>query len=174
MRSMNAEQAKAATDVITAMWEDEFRATCQVLAAVSDDNRGLQAGSEVAHRMGAGDAPRDRRHLVHRQHHHGTVRVEPGSSQAGRRPVRDRVNDVVEFYRKTFPERIKALRDIAGRDDGGDHGFLRHDEDAARAVRRVREQSQHPPPRPARRLPAGAGLEGAEHLRAERRRRTGG
>ena len=36
---MNPENAKAAAEVIAAMWEGEFAATCQVLAAVKDDNR---------------------------------------------------------------------------------------------------------------------------------------
>ena len=36
---MNPEHAHTAAEVITAMWEGEFAATCQVLAAVKDDNR---------------------------------------------------------------------------------------------------------------------------------------
>ncbi len=36
---MNPENAKAAAEVIAAMWEGEFAATCQVIAAVKDDNR---------------------------------------------------------------------------------------------------------------------------------------
>ena len=36
---MNAEQAKTAADTLAALWESEFPATCQVLAAVKDDTR---------------------------------------------------------------------------------------------------------------------------------------
>jgi hypothetical protein len=36
---MTSEQAKAAADLMTTVWEGEFPATCQVLAAVKDDNR---------------------------------------------------------------------------------------------------------------------------------------
>ena len=36
---MTAEQAKAAADLMATVWEAEFPATCQVLAAVKDDNR---------------------------------------------------------------------------------------------------------------------------------------
>ena len=36
---MNAEQAKAAADLVAGMWENEHRATCQVHGAVKDDNR---------------------------------------------------------------------------------------------------------------------------------------
>jgi uncharacterized damage-inducible protein DinB len=36
---MNAEQAKAAAEMMATMWEFEFPATCQVLAAVKNDNR---------------------------------------------------------------------------------------------------------------------------------------
>lgn len=36
---MNADQAKAAGDAMAALWESEFQATTQVLAAVKDDAR---------------------------------------------------------------------------------------------------------------------------------------
>ena len=36
---MTSEQAKAAADLMATIWESEFPATCQVLAAVKDDNR---------------------------------------------------------------------------------------------------------------------------------------
>jgi len=36
---MTAEQAKAAAELMSTVWEAEFPATCQVLAAVKDDNR---------------------------------------------------------------------------------------------------------------------------------------
>ena len=36
---MNAAEAKAAGNAMTALWESEFQATTQVLAAVKDDNR---------------------------------------------------------------------------------------------------------------------------------------
>ena len=36
---MNPEHAKAAADMLATVWEGEFPATCQVLAAVKDDNR---------------------------------------------------------------------------------------------------------------------------------------
>ena len=36
---MTSEQAKAAADLMATVWEGEFPATCQVLAAVKDDNR---------------------------------------------------------------------------------------------------------------------------------------
>ena len=36
---MTSEQAKAAADLMAIVWEAEFPATCQVLAAVKDDNR---------------------------------------------------------------------------------------------------------------------------------------
>ena len=36
---MTSEQAKAAAELMTTVWEGEFPATCQVLAAVKNDNR---------------------------------------------------------------------------------------------------------------------------------------
>ena len=35
---MNADQAKATADMLAAVWEGEFPATCQVLAAVNNGN----------------------------------------------------------------------------------------------------------------------------------------
>ena len=36
---MTPDQAKAAAEAFTMLWEGEFPVTCQVLAAVKDDNR---------------------------------------------------------------------------------------------------------------------------------------
>jgi hypothetical protein len=79
---MTSEQAKAAADLMTTVWEFEFPATCQVLAAVKDDNRSYtpDAKSRTAWELAT--------HLA--------------------------VDDIVAFYTKTFPEKMKALRALPG------------------------------------------------------------
>ena len=78
---MTPDQAKAAATMFASLWEGEFPATCQVLAAVKDDQPGLQARSEVAHRVAACHPPRDRRSLVHRLHRQWQI---PLRSRAGK------------------------------------------------------------------------------------------
>ena len=171
---MNAEQAKVSGGAaMTTLWEGEFPATCKVLAAVNNDNRDYKPDAKSRTRVGAGDAPGDGRHLVHRQHRQRQVRVESRGGEGRPRPQFKSVNDVVEFYKKTFPEKLKALRALPADKLARSARLLRHDADAARAVHRLRQQPQHPPPRPAGRVPARDGLEGAEHLRPERRRQRG-
>ena len=129
---MNAEQAKAAADMLATVWEGEFPATCKVLAAVKDDNRGYKPDAEVAHGVGAGHASGHRRHLVHRQHHQRRVRVEPRCGQAGRVAVQER-----QRHRRVLQEDVsrEARRRCARcrpRSSTRDARLLRHDEDAAR------------------------------------------
>ena len=88
---------------MTALWEGEFPATVQVLAAVNDSNRDYKPDAEVADGVGAGDAPGDGRHLVP-----ATASSTASSSGIPRRPRQAEaqfksVNDIVEFYKKTFP-----------------------------------------------------------------------
>ena len=44
---MNSEQAKAAAELMTTVWEGEFPATCEVLAAVKNDNRNYKPDRQL-------------------------------------------------------------------------------------------------------------------------------
>ena len=87
---MNAEQAKAAADMMATVWESQFPATCQVLAAVKDDNRHYKPDAQVAYRVGARDPFGPCRHLVHGLRLERFLRVEPRCGEAGGVGVQDR------------------------------------------------------------------------------------
>ena len=110
---MTGEQAKAATDVIALMWEGEFRATCQVLAAVRDDNRDYKPDQksrtawELATHLATADVWFIDSIIK------GTFEWNPEAAKQAQGSFA-RVSDIVEFYRKAFPEKIKALREVPG------------------------------------------------------------
>jgi uncharacterized damage-inducible protein DinB len=106
---MNAEHAKAAADMVTDWWEGEFRSTCEVLAAVKDDTRDYKpdpksrSAWELAMHIATADV-----FLVD-----GIVK---GSFVYDKEQAKEAesqfksVADIVGFYKKTFPEKLKALR----------------------------------------------------------------
>jgi uncharacterized damage-inducible protein DinB len=110
---MNAEQAKAAADMLATVWEGEFPATCQVLAAVKDDNRDYKpdAKSRTAWQLATHLATADIWFIdsivkgAFEWDQEGAVKAEAGFKN---------VNDVVEFYKRTFPEKLKQLRAMSG------------------------------------------------------------
>lgn len=110
---MTSEQAKAAADVMATVWEGEFPATCKVLAAVKNGNRDYRpdAKSRTAWELAT--------HLVTAdiwfmdsiingafEWNQDAVTKLESSFQS--------VDDLVAFYQKTFPERLKALRALPG------------------------------------------------------------
>jgi uncharacterized damage-inducible protein DinB len=110
---MTPEQAKAAADVIATLWEGEFPATCQVLAAVKDDNRGYRpdAKSRTAWELATHLAMADIWFIdsitsgVFEWNPDAAKQVE--SRFAG-------VNDIVAFYKEAFPAKLAALRALPG------------------------------------------------------------
>jgi uncharacterized damage-inducible protein DinB len=110
---MNAEQAKAAADMLATVWEGEFPATCQVLAAVKDDNRDYKpdAKSRTAWQLATHLATADIWFIdsivkgEFEWNPEGAAKAEAGFKK---------VNDVVEFYKKTFPEKLNQLRAMPG------------------------------------------------------------
>ena len=167
---MNSEQAKAAAEVMATVWEGEFPATCQVLAAVKNDNRDYKpdAKSRIAWELATHLATADIWFIDSIVN--GTFEWNPDAAKQAEAQFKS-VNDIVEFYKKTFPEKLKALRALPADKLTPNDQLLRHVQLAGGAVHRLRQQPQHPSPRPARRVSARDGLEGAEHLRSERRRR---
>ena len=110
---MNAEQAKAAADVIATMWEGEFRATCEVLAAVQDDNRDYRPDPksrtawELATHLATGDI------WFIDSIIDGAFRWDPDAAKRTQSTFA-KVSDVVEFYKQTFPERLQVFRALPG------------------------------------------------------------
>ena len=106
---MNPENAKAAAEVITTVWEGEFAATCQVLAAVKDDNRDYKPDpkSRSAWDLATHIATADIWFID--SIINGAFVWDPEKAKAAEGSF-TKIADVVAFYKKTFPERLQALR----------------------------------------------------------------
>jgi uncharacterized damage-inducible protein DinB len=110
---MTAEQAKAAADVLTTVWEGEFPATCQVLAAVKDDNRDYKpdAKSRTAWQLATHLATADI--WLIDSIIKGAFEWNPDAAKQAESGLKN-VNDVVAFYKSAFPARLQQLRQLPG------------------------------------------------------------
>ena len=106
---MNSEQAKAAAEMLTTVWEGEFPATCQVLAAVKNDNRNYKpdAKSRSAWELATHLATADIWFIDSILK--GAFEWNEDAAKQAEAQFKT-VNDVVEFYKKSFPEKLKQLR----------------------------------------------------------------
>ena len=120
---MNPEHAKAAAEVIAAMWEGEFAATCQVLAAVKDDNRDYRPDpkSRTAWELATHIATADIWFID--SIINGAFVWDPAAAKAAEGSLTS-VADVVQFYEKTFPERLNALRALPAEQFAEDLDFF--------------------------------------------------
>src|SRR5262245_14443516 len=108
---MTPDQAKAAAETMADVWEGEFPATCQVLAAVKDDNRDYKPDpkSRTAWQLATHLATADiwfMDSIIGGAFHFDPEVAKKQESQFSK------VSDVVDFYKKTFPEKLKALRSM--------------------------------------------------------------
>jgi uncharacterized damage-inducible protein DinB len=106
---MTPDQAKAAADLMATVWEGEFAATCQVLAAVKDDNRTYKpdAKSRTAWELAAHLATADIWFIDSITR--GAFEWNPDAARQAESQFKS-VSDIVAFYKKTFPEKLAALR----------------------------------------------------------------
>ena len=106
---MTPEQAKAAADMLTTVWEGEFPATCQVLAAVKNDNRDYKpdAKSRTAWQLAIHLATADIWFIDSIVK--GAFEWNPDAAKQAEAQFTS-VNEVVDFYKKSFPEKLKQLR----------------------------------------------------------------
>jgi uncharacterized damage-inducible protein DinB len=106
---VNADQAKTAAETLIGLWEGEFPATCQVLAAVKDDNRTYKPDPksrtawEIAVHLATADIWFIDSIL------NGKFEWNPDAAKQAEAKFTN-INDVVEFYKRTFPEKLAALR----------------------------------------------------------------
>ena len=106
---MSPEHAKSAAEMMATLWEGEFPATCQVLEAVKFDNRDYKPDpkSRTAWELATHIATSDVWFL-------DSIingRFEFDREKAKQAEARfTSVGDIVEFYKKTFPEKLAALR----------------------------------------------------------------
>lgn len=108
---MNPEHAKAAADLVATMWQSEFPATCQVLAAVKDDARDYKPDpkSRTAWELAT--------HLVTADIWfiesivNGAFVWNPDAAKRVESQC-DNASALVEFYKRTFPEKLAMLREV--------------------------------------------------------------
>jgi uncharacterized damage-inducible protein DinB len=108
---MNKEQAIAAAEAMAMLWESEFPATAQVLAAVKDDARDYKPDpkSRTAWELATHLATADIwfiDSIVAGRFEFDPVKAKEAEGRF------TRVSEVVEFYNKTFPEKLAALRTL--------------------------------------------------------------
>ena len=110
---MTSEQAKAAADLMTTVWEGEFPATCKVLAAVKDDNRTYKPDpkSRTAWDLAIHLATADIWFIDGILK--GKFEWDPEKVKQAEARFKS-VADIVAFYEKAFPEKIAALRALPG------------------------------------------------------------
>lgn len=110
---MTPAEAKAAGDAMARSWEREFPATAQVLAAVKNDNRDYKPDAksrtawEVAKHLATADVWFMDCIIS------GKFTFDPEAAKQAEAALAN-VDDVVAFYRKTFAEKMAALRAMSG------------------------------------------------------------
>jgi uncharacterized damage-inducible protein DinB len=110
---MNPEQAKAAADMMITVWEGESRGTCGVLAAVGRGNRDYKPDPksrtawEIATHLATADI------WFIDSIVNGKFEWNPEGAKQAEAQFAD-ATALESFYRKTFPERLKALRAVSG------------------------------------------------------------
>jgi uncharacterized damage-inducible protein DinB len=110
---MNAEEAKAAGQAMAGLWESEFPATSQVLAAVKDDNRNYRpdAKSRTAWELATHLATADIWFIDSIVS--GSFEWNPEAAKKAEDGFTS-IGDVVSFYKQTFPAKLQALRALPG------------------------------------------------------------
>ena len=105
---MTPDQAKAAAEMFAELWQGEFPATCQVLAAVKDDNRDYRPDpkSRTAWQLATHLATADLWFIdgIAR----GKFHFDPEEAKKLEGSF-STVNEIVEFYKKNFPDKLRAL-----------------------------------------------------------------
>lgn len=106
---MNAQEAKAAAEMVAGWWEGEFRATCEVIGAVKDDNRNYKPDpkSRTAWDLAVHIATADVWILDGIAK--GAFVYDEAQAKAFESQFKT-IGEVVDFYKKAFPEKLKAVR----------------------------------------------------------------
>ena len=109
---MNAEQAKVLVDHYTNLMQGEYATTCKVLAAVKDDNHSFKPDekSRSAWELATHLATADIWFLD--SIIQGKFNFDPEAAKKAEAQFAS-VNDVVEFYKKTFPAKLAELRGLS-------------------------------------------------------------
>ena len=109
---MNAQEAKAAGAAMAALWDSEFPATSQVLAAVKDDNRSYKPDArsrsawELAVHLATADV------WFADSIANGKFEWDPEGEKRAASQFKT-VGDLVDFYQQTFPGKLQQLRALS-------------------------------------------------------------
>ena len=120
---MNAEQAKAAADLLTVLWEAELPATCRVLAAVGEGNRDYRPDGksrtawEIAVHLATADI------WFADSIAKGAFEWNPDAAAHAAKRFASAA-DLEAFYRRSFPARMAALRALDGAALAGEMSFF--------------------------------------------------
>jgi uncharacterized damage-inducible protein DinB len=108
---MDAAQAKFLVETLAGSLQNEFNTTVKVLAAVKDDNRGYKPDekSRSAWELATHLATSDIWFLD--SIIQGKFNFDPDAAKKAEAQFAS-VNDVVEFYKKTFPAKLAELRGL--------------------------------------------------------------
>jgi uncharacterized damage-inducible protein DinB len=108
---MNPDHARVAAETMSLLWENEFPATCQVLAAVNDDKRDYRPDpkSRTAWELAVHLATADIWFMESIAN--GAFQWNPELAKQRESEFKS-VGEIVEFYSKSFPARLAALRTI--------------------------------------------------------------
>ncbi len=112
---MDAAQAKFLIDTLTGSLENEFKTTLKVLSAVKDDNKDYKPDekSRSAWDLASHIATSDIWFLD--SIIQGKFNFDPEAAKKATAQFSN-VNDVVEFYKKTFPAKLAELRGLSAAD----------------------------------------------------------
>jgi uncharacterized damage-inducible protein DinB len=112
---MNTDQARMLLDYMTKLWEGEYPATCKVLAAVPNDKRDYRPDpkSRTAWELTVHLAAGDLWFLDAIRAGAFTWNPDAEKDVIARHPT---VADVVEMYKKGFPEKLAAVRAMSDAD----------------------------------------------------------
>jgi uncharacterized damage-inducible protein DinB len=110
---MNAEQATAVADALTRLWEGEVSATAHVLEAVKDDNRDYKPDpkSRTAWNLATHLATADVWFIDSIAK--GRFDFDPAAAKQAESQF-STATSVADFYRKTVPAKLAALRALPG------------------------------------------------------------
>ena len=107
---MTPDQAKAVAELVGQQLQNEWMTTYKVLAAIPEGSKDYKPEPNSRARMGAGDAPGQRRRVVSRRRAQRQVRRP--DQRAIRR--RRRVAELGDWYKKKFPKPLEKVLALDG------------------------------------------------------------
>src|SRR5678809_858325 len=121
--TMTGDQAKAVAESMLKMWQFEFPATCRVLEAVKEEGRAYKPDEksrsawEIATHLATADI------WFLQSVIDGNFAWDPEAAKKAEGQFKT-VNDVVAFYKNTFPAKVQEVRAMPGERLAADNSFF--------------------------------------------------